>query len=143
VPLAEFFLHKFVAQNRQSRVKGFSPEATARLLECQWPGNVRSLENAIERAVILGRGALIEPLDLNLPSDKRNEQCEDDNLFAHLLEQRGSDLPSLESMSQSYVAFVLSEVGGVKEKAARLLEIDRKTLYRKLSEMRESSPLHS
>ncbi|MFZ5516696.1 MAG: sigma-54 interaction domain-containing protein [Candidatus Zhuqueibacterota bacterium] len=64
--LANFFLDKFTAKSGKS-IRGFSPEALKRLNQYAWPGNIRELENTIERAVILTKDALIQPEQLHLP----------------------------------------------------------------------------
>jgi DNA-binding NtrC family response regulator len=124
-PLAYHFLEIYRAQN-ESSVKDFSKQALERLLQHPWRGNVRELENAIERAVVLSKRELIEADDLPQTEFKATKQ--DLNSFF----EKGEPLISLEEFSQRYVEFVLKSVKGVKEKAAQILEIDRKTLYRKL-----------
>ncbi|MFY0542255.1 hypothetical protein [Nannocystis pusilla] len=61
--LAMHFLRQFAAQAHRPMV-GFSERALGVLLGCDWPGNIRQLENSVERAVVLARGAEIEPRDL-------------------------------------------------------------------------------
>ena len=63
--LAEYFLHRFVAETG-SKIKGFTPRAMEELLRYRWPGNVREMKNVIERAVVLTRGEYIDPDDLLL-----------------------------------------------------------------------------
>jgi len=119
--LAEHFLSRYSAANN-SRVKGISPEAMAILLGMRWEGNVRELENVIERAVVLCRGDRIEPADL--PSV---ETTDAESIFA----QATAQLPSLDELERRYMKFVLEKVGGRKEKAAQILGVNRRTLYRK------------
>jgi two-component system response regulator HydG len=141
IPLAEHFFEKFLAQNPQASVKGFSQLALEHLLSSNWPGNVRSLENAIERAVILGRGSLIDVCDLPALDENSEVNCSSNaGLLKSVLTHTKDSLPSLDEFCKTYVTYVLGEVGGVKEKAARLLEIDRKTLYRKLSDDTDHLP---
>ena len=90
-----------------------------------WPGNIRELQNAVQRTVLLCRNNRICSSDLpakigggELP-DFSTEQA-----FAHR--------PSLEQLERDYIHSVLASVGGNKTEAAGILGIDRKTLYRKL-----------
>ncbi len=119
--LAEHFLQKYAAANNP-RVKSFSPEAMGVLLSMPWEGNVRELENVIERAVVLCRGTQIDKADL--PSV---ETTDAESVFA----QATAQLPSLDELERRYMKFVLDKVGGRKEKAAQILGVNRRTLYRK------------
>jgi DNA-binding NtrC family response regulator len=103
-----------------------------RLMTYPWPGNVRELENFIERAVIMGAGARTIIFDpdagreaqqgLAAPKDGRNGHW------------------NLEQLERSYILAVLDEVGGHQAKAAEVLGIDRRTLYRKLKQYRADVP---
>jgi len=101
-------------------VEGFAPGTLDALRAYAWPGNVRELEHAIERAVALARSSLLLPEDL--PADVRAET------------KHAPELPpnrmTLEELKRWYVALVLDEAGGNKVRAAELLGIDRRTLYR-------------
>jgi DNA-binding NtrC family response regulator len=101
--------------------------AMAALLDYPWPGNVRELENAVERAVTLCQGERITLEDLP-PTITGNQT----GRFV-LEEAIGKQLP-LEEVEREYILKVLDLVGGNKVKAAQILKIDRKTLYRKISE---------
>jgi DNA-binding NtrC family response regulator len=107
-------------------VVGLSRAAAEKLLAYSWPGNVRELQNAIERAVALTQHEQI--LIEDLPERIR------DYGRADVLVAAGdpSELVPLEVVEQRYVARVLEAVGGNKTLAARILGLDRKTLYRKL-----------
>lgn len=119
--LADFFLEKFTATNR-SPVRGFTQGAIAKLMNAPWDGNVRELENLIERVVVLTQKTLIEAEDLPL-----GETANSTDFFGHL----EADLPTLEQLEKRYMKHVLDRVGGKKEKAAQILGINRRTLYRK------------
>lgn len=121
--LADHFLKKYSAANR-SKVIGFSKEAMAALMSLQWEGNVRELENVIERAVVLARGELIETADLPQAS-----QGDVESFMAGV--QASGALPTIEELEKRYMKFVLEKTGGKKEKAAQVLGINRRTLYRK------------
>lgn len=144
IPLAEHFFKKFTAQNHSS-LKGFAKAALEHLYKLHWSGNVRELENAIERAVILAPGSIIEVEDL--PSSEGHgfasekalapvEEAKKDSplTVSSLLQSASGRLPTLDEFTRDYVALVLERTGGVKEQAARILNIDRKTLYRKIAE---------
>ena len=106
---------------------GLSHGAAEKLLQYAWPGNVRELANCIERAVALTSHEQI--LVEDLPERIR------DYGRAHVLvaSDDPSELVPLEEVERRYVARVLEAVGGNKTLAARILGLDRKTLYRKLA----------
>jgi DNA-binding NtrC family response regulator len=125
--LAGHFLSKY-SELTGSRVKGFTQAAVAKMIRLPWPGNVRELENAIERAIVLCQTDRIEEDDLVV----------DDGVLA-VAQAAPSDalfekLPELRDLEREYMAYVLRITGGRKEKAARILGVDRKTLYRKVRE---------
>lgn len=120
--LAEHFLKKYSSAN-DSKVKGFSPDAIARLMTIPWEGNVRELENAIERAVVLARSEKIEASDLPSAGEGNVESFFESN-------QSGT-LPTVEDIEKRYYKFILDKTGGQKEKAAQILGVSRRTLYRK------------
>lgn len=119
--LAENFLRKYAAANA-SQVRGFSADAMARLMSLNWEGNVRELENVVERAVVLSKGIAIEVGDL-----PKIEEATADNFFAGAKSQ----FPTLEDLERQYIKFILDKTGSRKEKAAQILGINRRTLYRK------------
>lgn len=100
----------------------------ARLMDYAWPGNVRELENVIERAATLTQGNKIT-LD-DLPSGIREITGE-----GQIIEDAAEHVMSLEELEHAYIRRVLEKMGGNKYQTAHVLGIDRKTLYRKLSEM--------
>ena len=114
--------------SRRLRAKGhtppqFSSKTLEALMRYVWPGNVRELENTIERLALFSRGRLIEAPDL--PEKIRQKPAP---LESHLFES----LPSLEEMGRRYLYHVLKALGGNRKKAAEVLRIDRRTLYRML-----------
>ena len=120
--LANHFLKKYSTANN-SAVKSFSPDALARIMSLPWEGNVRELENIVERAVVLTRGATIEAKDLPAAGEGDVE-----SFFGTT--QSGT-LPTLEEIEKRYFKFVLDKTAGRKEKAAQILGVNRRTLYRK------------
>ncbi|MBZ5542227.1 MAG: sigma-54 dependent transcriptional regulator [Acidobacteriia bacterium] len=125
--LAEHFLKRF--ERERGRAFTISPQAFSVLLTYDWPGNVRELENALEAAVALNRSGTITLEDLP-PKVRADFQK------GRRLEDFYSDLPSLDELRGKYVAHVLRVVGDNKLKAAAILGINRKTLYRVLDRMK-------
>lgn len=119
--LADHFLKKYAAANNLS-VRGFSQDAVQKLVNMSWEGNVRELENVVERAVVLSKGDLITAGDL-----PRSETGDVEAIFARAT----VEMPTLDDLEQRYIKFVLDKTGGKKEKAAQILGINRRTLYRK------------
>lgn len=136
LPLAEYFLKKFSVMNNID-LRGFSKEAIKKLESHEWKGNVRELENAIERAVVLSTSDLILPEDL--PTEENDfflnsepESKKDEILMTVFEEEK---FYTLEELSKKYIQHVFQKNEGAKEQTAKDLGIDRKTLYRKLKEM--------
>ena len=123
--LAQHFLGVF-AESAGKEVTAIQPAAADRLLSYNWPGNVRELRNVVERAVALTQFDQIAVGDLpEKIRDYRGGQVViggDDP----------SELVSLEELERRYIAHVLEATGGNQTKAAAILGVDRKTLYRKL-----------
>jgi DNA-binding NtrC family response regulator len=118
--LTDHFLRKYAADNEKPASQ-ISQEALDLLSGYRWPGNVRELENVIERAVTLSHHSVILPEDL--PRRLRVQPPE----------AISSSLPSqipLSELEKRYIQKVLEETGGNKKKAADILGIDRRTLYR-------------
>jgi DNA-binding NtrC family response regulator len=111
----------FVEANAAYGRKRLSAAALAVLEAYAWPGNVRELEHAIERASILAKGEEIQPDDL--PPEVTREAS------ATAAEPAAG---SLEAMERQHIVSTLREVGGHRGKAAALLAVDPKTLYRKI-----------
>ena len=118
--LAEYFLSRFGGGEPAT----LSPDALALLQEYQWPGNIRELRNVIERAVLLARGRVIraQDLPLNLAAAPGSP--------ASLV---GGQL-TLEELERRHIEAVLTQVKWHQGKAAELLGISSKTLYRKIRE---------
>jgi DNA-binding NtrC family response regulator len=108
-----------------------SPEAIAVLTAYDWPGNVRELRNALERAATLASGSEIQAHDL--PPRIRDAGA----AVIRIADASRRSLP-LRDLERAYILEVLRQTGGNKSRAAEILGLDRKTLYRKLDEYRES-----
>jgi DNA-binding NtrC family response regulator len=117
VPL---LVNHFLASNAAYGTKRMSPAGLSALTAYSWPGNVRELQHAIERAVILSMTEEIGREDL--PPEIAGEATPPPTAAAG----------SLESMERQHIVGTLRQVGGHRGKAAALLEIDPKTLYRKI-----------
>jgi DNA-binding NtrC family response regulator len=118
--LVERFLQS--ASARAGRSATLADAALDALAAYDWPGNVRELENTIERLVLFNRGAAIDVDDLPPAIGKSSGSGIHQRLFA--------DLPSLDELQRQYLIHVLQAVGGNRTRAAEVLGIDRRTLYR-------------
>ena len=120
--LCQHFLTKF-AEAQDKKIERISDEVMDVLLHYEFPGNIRELENIMERAVTLCSGSVIEmqhlPLDFQQP------------IFQVQRYQR-RELNTLEANEKEYIAWVVKQVNGNKTKAAEILGIDRVSLWRKL-----------
>ncbi len=125
--LAEHFAQK----HGRAEGSAISPEARELLVAHEWPGNVRELENVIARALALNPSGVVVPEDL--PEAIR--AAISSPAKAPLPDV--SDRPSLAELERRYATQVLQETGGNKTRAAEILGIDRKTLYRILGERDE------
>ena len=138
--LAEFFLTRF--NTRQQRaIKGFSDEALKALLSYSFPGNVRELQNAVERSATFCDSPLIEARHLpqrilEQPAAPADLTVDDSTAPVHTQLNAEADpegMPSLESVQRRYIHQVLKATQGNKRKAADILGITRRTLYRWLT----------
>jgi DNA-binding NtrC family response regulator len=125
LPLAEHFLARSAARAGKP-LRGFSESAKKVMLAYTFPGNVRELENMVERAVALAEGELIGPDDLPPVMRERRSQ---DRLATAVAQGL-----TLDQLEREYIERVLESEGGNKTRAALRLGLDRKTLYRKLEE---------
>ncbi len=126
--LAQHFLQKY-AGGSDHPVRGFSAEALDRLETYRWPGNVRELENAIERAVSLSQGPVLLPQDLP-ESIQAGNVAEPTPPAAVKADDHTEAMLTLEEIERRHLLRVLKEMKGNKVKAAKILGIDRRTLYR-------------
>jgi len=131
IPLLAHGLLQKSLTAQQKHVEGIADSALARLIDYPWPGNVRELENIVERAATLTQGQKISLEDL--PLNIQNIQGE-----GQFIEDAVDQILPLAQVEQSYIRRVLEKLGGNKYQTAQVLGIDRKTLYRKLSEMEET-----
>ncbi len=128
LPLAQLFLRKFGRENGRNLI--FAKSAVDHMMSFPWQGNVRELENAIERAVVLATGNEISSHELPQIEDTFSNKNSVESLFQPLLTR--TELPRLEEISNSYIQFVAKNMNSTKEHIAGILGIDRKTLYRRM-----------
>ncbi len=113
--LVNHFLNKFCMATSRPMPQ-LAPEAMDRLMQHDWPGNVRELENAVERALVVGRGPEVRPSDFSF-------QLHDD-------EMKGGR--TLDDVERAHIERILRETQHNLSRTARILDIDRTTLYNKL-----------
>jgi len=121
-----FFIDHFVkkySQKARKKISGVSPQAKKTLMEYDWPGNIRELENTIERAVVLSRGEKIELDDLVYHGISAGSS---------LLLPVGGKYKALEDIEKEYIKIILQAKHGNKSQTAKILGIDRKTLMAKI-----------
>ncbi len=127
--LIDHFIRKF-QYTRVKPTKGISDEALKLVLRYDWPGNIRELQNAIERAMVVGKSELLEPEDLP-----------DDVIESSDLDEPGSHMQTLVDQSKkTAIEQALQKAGGNISQAARELGINRRHLYRLMRELRVNRP---
>jgi two-component system response regulator AtoC len=122
VAIAEQVLAR-IALRSGKRPIGLGPEAVRKLVDYEWPGNIRELENCLERAMAVSNGPAIGLPDL--PLKVRHHLCK-----RAALATTGVEMVSLDEMDHRYVTAVLHSVQGNKTAAARILGIARRSVYR-------------
>ncbi|OQX96047.1 hypothetical protein B6I21_02300 [candidate division KSB1 bacterium 4572_119] len=120
-PLAEYFLEKY-NQKRKKMLVGFNKDVKEVFSKYHWPGNVRELENVIERAVVIEDSKFISLS--SLPANIRN--------LKNKIKSSDPNIKSLTDLEKEHIISVLEQTNWNRSKSARLLGIDRKTLYDKL-----------
>jgi DNA-binding NtrC family response regulator len=143
--LANYFVQKY-SERHGVASKKISKNGLAFLAEQRWPGNIRQLENVIERAVVMGESPELEVADFGMDevfsSHERSESLmtHDENSFRVTTD---SEFPSLNEVGMMYISYILSKTSGKKEQAAKILKIDRTTLHRKIVEFGLPPPVQS
>jgi DNA-binding NtrC family response regulator len=120
MPLANSFLKRFAAQANHL-ISGFTPGAVERLTAFDWPGNVRQLQNEVQRAVLLNEGNEVDVADLSVTNAKVGSTDGTDTSFT-----------LLEGVERNAIIQTLKETGGNKLETAKRLGIGRQTLYNKI-----------
>ncbi|MEI6192839.1 MAG: sigma-54 dependent transcriptional regulator [Verrucomicrobiota bacterium] len=122
MPLANSFLKRFSAQaNRE--IRGFKPDAIERLTAFDWPGNIRQLQNEVQRAVLLSEGDEVSAADLSIT---------DVRVSASPNEGSDTSFTLLEGVERNAIVSTLRETNGNKLETAKRLGIGRQTLYNKI-----------
>ena len=121
IPMLAYHFMQTCAAANQKRVIGISPEAMLVLQQANWPGNVRELAHTIESAVVVTSHEILLPDDLPVTLRKSVPAAPASEFL---------DLVTLHELEKRYLIRVLDETHGNKTEAARLLGIDRRTLYR-------------
>jgi DNA-binding NtrC family response regulator len=131
-PLATSFLESCAERCGRTDVRGFTPGAMALLKAYDWPGNVRSLENTVERAILLAPGTLVTESDL--PARIRaGEPASGVTRTAEPLPEGGVDLrAAVQNFENNLIRQALEKTGRNKNQAARLLGLNRTTLVEML-----------
>jgi DNA-binding NtrC family response regulator len=120
MPLANAFLKKFASQANRP-IKGFTNTAVERLTNFDWPGNVRQLQNEVQRAVLLSEGEEVDATDLSISKVRTNSD-----------EPQDTNFTLLEGVERNAIIQMLKETGGNKLETAKRLGIGRQTLYNKI-----------
>ena len=131
--LTQFFLSKF-SKEYGKKVKGIDTEAQAILMSHTWPGNVRELSNVLERSVVLNQTGLIQRADLpphlSVQQTSDEPKSDDDQITIPL----GMSLKDIEDLM---IKRALNATKGDRAQAARLLGVNERTIYRKISKSKE------
>jgi transcriptional regulator with PAS, ATPase and Fis domain len=125
-PLSMYFLQEYVRRYNK-KITGFAKEAMEILMKYSFPGNVRELENIIERAVIIEKNSLITPE--GLPQSLK---------MFHIETVEPDKIRTMDELNKEYAEKVVEMLGGNKSKAAELLGISRTSLWRILSDGQRS-----
>ena len=123
IPLLAYYFLKKMARRMDRQIENIDPEAMALLVDYDYPGNVRELENLIERGIALAGGneftaSLLPPALVDRS--------------VHVIRRNAERLPTLEEREADYIDWVLKHTNGNRTKAAEILGIDRVSLWRKL-----------
>jgi DNA-binding NtrC family response regulator len=122
LPLANSFLQRFAAQAKRN-IRGFQADAIERLTAFDWPGNIRQLQNEIQRSVLLSESDEVAAADLSITDVK---------VSASPNEGSDTSFTLLEGVERNAIVQTLKETGGNKLETAKRLGIGRQTLYNKI-----------
>jgi len=130
IPLLAYHFLTQKCEAMKKDVKSITRESMELLCQYTWPGNIRELENVIERAVALASGPEIQVGDLP-------EYIS--NLSVETYRRHDSEFPTLEEQEKNYIKWVLNKCDGNKTKAAKIMGIDRVSLWRKIKRLKLDS----
>ncbi len=132
--LAEYFLQKHRSLARQP-IAGFAPSVIHAMMNAPWKGNVREMENLIKRAIIKTEGDVIGSIELSSMADQTGGKTDGSELAATTAIPYKEYLENVtRDAEQKYIIRVLREAHGNLNQAARIMSVDRKTVYRKIEE---------
>jgi DNA-binding NtrC family response regulator len=130
--LVNYFLER-LNRAKQTATTGCSPDAMTRLMEHHWPGNIRELENMIERLVVLSQSGTIEVSDLPERLQRRSVTAEQTAPHFISLSDQGVNLSrEIEQFENRLIVSALRQANGITSKAAQLLHVNRTTLVEKM-----------
>ena len=125
--LSKHFLERYGSEAAR-KVAGFTEDAMNMLQQYHWPGNIRELENVVERAVVLGKGQWIEPSDLPAPLHRQSGIATDEAAGGHLKD-------ALQNPERRIIVDALEAHGWNRQETANALGINRTTLYKKMKKL--------
>ena len=134
LPIAHHYAEVYSRKYKQ-RVRAFSPAARAALIEYDWPGNVRALRHAIERAVILTSNEYLQPTDLQLPESNRTYAAPLTAVTPASDAMEPAAAPSMQSLDQmekAAIEKILRKHGFNISHTAKELGLTRASLYRRM-----------
>ena len=130
--LVHHFL-KRIPRGKQTATTGCSPDAMTRLMDHHWPGNIRELENMIERLVVLSRSGTIEVSDLPERFQRRPVSADQTETHFIAFSDQGVNLSrEIEQLENRLIVGALRQANGITSKAAQLLQVNRTTLVEKM-----------
>ena len=130
--LVHHFL-KRIPRGKQTSTTGCSPDAMTRLMDHHWPGNIRELENMIERLVVLSRSGTIEVSDLPERFQRRPVSADQTETHFIAFSDQGVNLSrEIEQLENRLIVGALRQANGITSKAAQLLQVNRTTLVEKM-----------
>jgi DNA-binding NtrC family response regulator len=128
--LVNHFLARFVAEN-EKEIEDITPAALAVLMDYHWPGNVRQLENSVERAVALSTGPVIDAKDIQLDTTHGKNSAAPSSAQDQFLPEG----MTLEQWEDNMIREALRRANGNKSQAARLLGLSRNALRYRLGKL--------
>ncbi len=134
--LANYFLKKS-NEELKKKVKGFSSDSSKLLLNYNWPGNVREFKNVVKRAVLLTEGEFIESHNIVLENSESTEHVESLSFFHDFGSEfslKETTMKVSKQVEKDIIQKALVQAGGNKSKTAKILKVNRMTLYSKLKE---------
>jgi DNA-binding NtrC family response regulator len=123
IPVLVYYFFKKYSSMMNKKIKNISDDAMKFLVNYQWPGNVRELENAIERALVVGKGTELTLKDFPFKSENQDDLIQLDN----------EEDKSLSALEKKYIIKILEENKWNISRSADVLKIDRVTLYNKIN----------